>query len=316
MKQILVVGSINMDMVIRVPHIPAVGETILAKDIKRFGGGKGANQAIAAAKLGGDVHMIGRVGKDEHGEQCYENLKNSGVHVEGIEFDDDTPTGTAYIYVSDKGENNIVVYPGANNKLNIDQIKRFEHLFNIAAFCVVQLEIPLEVVNFVVDLCRQKGVKVIFNPAPACNLNDDLLKNTYILTPNETELTILTGEKADTIEEMEMASHKILERGVQNIIVTIGEKGSLLINKDKKQLHKAVKVAPIDTTAAGDSFTGALAVALAEEQEINKAINFATHVAGITVTKEGAQSSLPTREVVEDFMKKLRKEFDYSITKG
>lgn len=307
LKQILVVGSINMDMVIKVPHIPAVGETILAKDIKKFGGGKGANQAIAAARLGGDVHMIGRVGKDEHGKQSYENLKNSGVHVEGIEFDDNTPTGTAYIYVSDKGENNIVVYPGANTKLDIDQIKRFEHLFDTAEFCVVQLEIPLEVVGFVVNLCRQKGVKVIFNPAPACNLDDDLLKDAYILTPNETELTILTGEKADTIEEIEIASHKILEKGVQNIITTIGEKGSLLMNKNKKHLYKAVQVDPIDTTAAGDSFTGALAVALAEEKEMHEAINFATHVAAITVTKEGAQSSLPTREEVENFIKKSTK---------
>lgn len=303
MKKILVIGSINMDMVIRVPHIPAVGETILAKDIKKFGGGKGANQAIAAARLGGDVHMIGRVGNDEHGRKSYENLKDSGVCVEGIEFDQDTPTGTAYIYVSDKGENNIVVYPGANNKVDIHQIKRFEHLLDTAEFCVIQLEIPLEVVSFVVNLCHQKGVKVLFNPAPACNLADDILRNTYILTPNETELTILTGQKADTIADIEGASRKLLERGVQNIITTIGEKGSLFVNNDTKQLHKAMQVNPIDTTAAGDSFTGALAVALAEAKEIHEAINFATHVAAITVTKEGAQSSLPTREEVEKFIK-------------
>ncbi|SKC83563.1 ribokinase [Maledivibacter halophilus] len=310
MKNILVIGSINMDMVIRVSHIPAVGETILAKDVKSFGGGKGANQAIAAARLDGNVSMIGRVGNDEYGKQSLENLKSSGVNVEGIEIDDNTQTGTAYIYVSDKGENNIVVYAGANEKLSVEQVKRFNYLFDSAEFCVIQLEIPLNVVEFVINLCNKKGVKVIFNPAPACDLSEDVLKNTYILTPNETELAILTGQKTDTISNIESASYKMMERGVENIITTIGDKGSFFVNKGIKQLHEAIKVDSIDTTAAGDSFTGALAVALAEEKEIGEAINFATHVAAITVTKEGAQTSLPMRKEVEEIMNKSDTKID------
>lgn len=303
MESIVVVGSINMDVVIRVPRIPVVGETVIAYDLKNYGGGKGANQAVSIARLGGKVFMIGRVGNDEYGRKLYEDLKNDGVNVEGVEFDCEISTGTAYINVNERGENNIVVYQGANKMLNIEQIVKYEDIFNEAKICVIQLEIPIETVAFVVDLCYRKDIKVILNPAPACELPDTLLEKVYILTPNETELAILSKSGIKTIEDIKRASKYLLDKGVQNVITTIGEKGSYFISKDTEELFNAIKVDAIDTTAAGDSFTGALALALSESKSIKSAIEFATYVAALTVTKEGAQASLPYRDEVEKFIK-------------
>ncbi|AAM23503.1 ribokinase [Caldanaerobacter subterraneus subsp. tengcongensis MB4] len=303
MRKIVVVGSINMDIVIRVPRIPVVGETVIAYDLKNYGGGKGANQAVSIARLGGNVSMIGRVGNDEYGQKLYRDLKSNGVGVEGIEFDSETPTGTAYINVSEKGENNIVVYQGANKRLNMTQIKRYEHFFDEAEICLLQLEIPIETVKFVVDLCYSRGIKVILNPAPAYELPDTVLEKVYILTPNETELAFLSKSKIETIEDIRKASKYLLDKGVQNVITTIGEKGSYFINKNTEKLFDAIKVTAVDTTAAGDSFTGALAFALSKGEKIEDAIRFATFVAALTVTKEGAQTSLPYKEEVEKFIK-------------
>ncbi|HBT51187.1 MAG TPA: ribokinase [Petrotoga sp.] len=303
MDKIVVVGSTNMDIVIRVPHIPVVGETVIAYDLKNYGGGKGANQAISIARLGGNVSMIGRVGNDEYGKKLYENLKNNGVGVEGIEFDFETPTGTAYINVDENGENNIVVYQGANKKLSTEQIRKYENIFNGAKICLLQLEIPIETVKFVIDLCYSRGIKVILNPAPAYELPDTVLEKVYILTPNETELAFLSKSKIETIEDIRKASKYLLDKGVQNVITTIGEKGSYFINKNTEKLFDAIKVTAVDTTAAGDSFTGALAFALSKGEKIEDAIRFATFVAALTVTKEGAQTSLPYKEEVEKFIK-------------
>ncbi|MGB9680445.1 MAG: ribokinase [Thermoanaerobacteraceae bacterium] len=303
MNKIIVVGSINMDIVIKVQHIPKIGETIIAKDLKNYNGGKGANQAVSIARLGANVSMIGRVGNDDYGNKLYKDLKNEGINCESVEFDYNIPTGTAFINVSEKGENNIVVYQGANKSLNIEQIEKYGYVFDGAKICVIQLEIPVETVEFVVDLCYQKGVKVILNPAPACELPDTLLEKVYILTPNETELALLSRSKIETIADIKKASKYLLDKGVQNVITTIGEKGSFFINKDTEKLFDAIKVTAVDTTAAGDSFTGALAVALSEGKNIETAIEFATYVAALTVTKEGAQSSLPYRDEVEKFIK-------------
>jgi len=303
MNKIIVVGSINMDTVIKVQHIPQIGETIIAKDLKNYNGGKGANQAVSIARLGANVSMIGRIGNDDYGNKLYKDLKNENINCESIEFDNKTPTGTAFINVSERGENNIVVYQGANKRLNIEQIEKYEDIFDGAKICVIQLEIPIETVEFVVDICYQKGIKVILNPAPACELPDILLEKVYILTPNETELTFLSGIKIETIEDIKEASKYLLDKGVKNVITTIGGKGSFLINKDVEKIFDAIKVTAVDTTAAGDSFTGALAVALSEGKNIESAIKFATYVAALTVTKEGAQSSLPYRDEVEKFIK-------------
>ncbi|HEY8362024.1 MAG TPA: ribokinase [Tissierellaceae bacterium] len=307
MGKILVVGSINMDIVIRVPHIPSIGETVIACEMKNYGGGKGANQAISIARLGGNVYMIGRVGSDNYGKKLYYDLKENGVDVEGIEFDEDLPTGRAYISVSEKGENNIVVFQGANKNLGVEQVVKYQNVFNEVEMCVLQLEIPLETVKFIVNLCHQKDIRVILNPAPARELSDDILEKIYVLTPNETELFFLTKNKIESVSDIQNASKYLLDKGVQNIITTIGEKGCFLINKDIKKLFKAVKVDVVDTTAAGDSFTGALAVALDEGKNIEEAVEFATYVAALTITREGAQSSLPYREEVEKFISERSK---------
>ncbi|ADL69224.1 ribokinase [Thermoanaerobacterium thermosaccharolyticum] len=306
MKNILVVGSINMDIVIKVEHIPKIGETVIAKEVNYSFGGKGANQAVAIAKLGGNVTMIGRVGDDNFGKELIENLDKQKVKPSGIEIDKTEKTGMAFIYVSDKGENNISVNQGANKKLDVEQINRHLDLFDAAEICVLQLEIPIETVKYAIEICNKKNIKVILNPAPARKIPEEILKNIYILTPNESELSILTKKNVKTIEDINNASEILLESGVQNIITTLGEKGCFLKNKNDSLHFAAVQVDAIDTTAAGDSFTGAISIALNNGKSIKEAIEFATYVSALTVTKEGTQDSLPDKLEVEKFINERR----------
>jgi len=234
MADIVVVGSINMDMVVQVPHIPQVGETILAKEIHYHGGGKGANQAIAAARLGSSVVMIGKVGQDKNGHALLDGLLKENIDITGIEFSEDM-TGTAFINVSPDGNNNIVVYPGANNHVDIEQIRRNREIIENSKICVLQMEIPYEVVKYVATLCHEKGIKVVFNPAPATDeIDDDLLKKSHILIPNETELFILAGENKPSAEKLDQAIEKVYKRGVKNLIVTLGDKGSIYFDGQRK----------------------------------------------------------------------------------
>jgi len=301
MSKIVVVGSINMDVVIRVPHIPAEGETILARGIGYVGGGKGANQAVAVGRLGGDVSMIGRVGKDDFGKILFDNLQTAGIDTTGVEWDDETSSGTAYINVSDAGENNIVVYAGANGRVDVAQVKRHEALFEQAEYCLIQMEIPFETIRYVVELCRAKGVKLLFNPAPApaSPLPMELLQELYMFIPNETELELL----CPGTDSREDKARRLLEAGVRNVIVTLGSQGSMLINGEGVQYFSAIPVKPVDTTAAGDSFIGGLVVAMSEGKDIGQAIQFGALVAGIAVSREGAQSSIPDRDMVEAYGK-------------
>ncbi|TJY42900.1 ribokinase [Cohnella pontilimi] len=298
MAKIVVVGSINMDVVIRVPHIPVEGETLLAVSVANYGGGKGANQAVAVGRLGGDVSMIGRLGKDDYGKALFDNLSNSGIHTEGIQWDSEEPTGTAFINVSDRGENNIVVYSGANSRLDIPQVERYTHLLEQAEYCLMQLEIPTETVKHVTEVCRSKGIKVLLNPAPAQALESKLLKGLYMLIPNESELDLLCPEPGD----IESKAKRLFETGVQNVLVTLGSKGCMLINNEGIQYFSAIQVEAKDTTAAGDSFIGGLAVGLSQGKTVAEAIRYASVVAGIAVSREGAQSSIPDRETVEAYI--------------
>lgn len=298
MAKIIVVGSINIDIVIRVPHIPAEGETLLASGVNYFGGGKGANQATAAGRLGGKVSMIGRIGKDDHGKMLYDNLIASGVGVEGVEWDSDQPTGTAYINVSDRGENNIVVYPGANSGLDREQINRYEHLFDEAEYCLIQMEIPMETIEHVVKVCKSKGVKLLFNPAPAQTLSPTVLSGLHMIIPNESELDVLCPGS----NGLEQKARYLHDLGVQNVLVTLGSKGSMLLNGSGVQYFSAIPVKAVDTTAAGDSFIGGLAVGLSENMKVEEAISFAAVVAGIAVSREGAQASIPDRKTVEAYL--------------
>ncbi|ALS25574.1 ribokinase [Paenibacillus sp. 32O-W] len=298
MAKIVVVGSINMDVVIRVPHIPVEGETIMARSVQYYGGGKGANQAIAMSRLGGDVHMIGRVGKDAHGQRLYDNLLENGTKTAGVEWDEDQPSGTAYIYVSDRGENNIVVFSGANSKVDVAQINRYEHLFDDAEYCLMQMEIPRETIEHTVQVCKQKGVKIILNPAPAQPLSEQILEGLYILIPNESELDLLCPGPGS----LEEKSAKLYGSGVQNLIVTLGAKGSMLMNEAGVKYFPAVPVKPVDTTAAGDSFIGGLTIGLSNKMDLEAAIQYASLVAAITVSKMGAQASLPDLAAVEAYL--------------
>lgn len=302
MGNILVVGSINMDVVIKLDHIPSIGETILTNTINNYNGGKGANQAVAASKLGGNVFMIGKLGNDSYGSKLYENLKANNVNVDGIEFEKSMPSGTAYIYVDGEGKNTIVVVPGANQAVDREQIDRHKYLFDKAEYCLIQLEIPLDTVAYTIEICHKRGIKVILNPAPANKLSDEVLSKVYMITPNESELNILTGLSTDTQNEINLAAKKLTNKGIANVVTTLGEKGCFYANNHESRAFNAIKVEAKDTTAAGDSFTAALAVALSEDKNIEEAINFATHVSAMVVTKEGAQTSLPLRDDVEKFM--------------
>ncbi|NLZ54215.1 MAG: ribokinase [Thermoanaerobacteraceae bacterium] len=302
MKKVVVVGSINMDVVIRVPHIPAVGETVLAKGLNLFGGGKGANQAIAASRLGGNVSMIGRLGDDAYGKKLIKALTESGVNVKAVEIDSEFPTGTAYIYVSDKGDNNIVVNPGANSKVDKNQIKRHMYLFEDADYCIIQMEIPIDTVEYVISLCKEKNIKVMLNPAPAHNISDEALQNLYMMLPNETELAILCNNSGN----LEKMAEHLYSKGVKNVLVTLGEKGCMLVNHEGIKRFPAPPFTPVDTTAAGDSFVAGMTVGLSEGMNFEKAIKFASYVAGITISKEGAQASLPNRKAVDSYFLKCQ----------
>ena len=303
MTDIVVVGSLNMDTVVSVPHIPKIGETILATDVNYYAGGKGANQAVAAARLGSSVSMIGKVGKDKNGQVLLDSLKKEGIDTTGIEFSEDI-TGTAFINVSDKGENNIVVYPGANKDLDISQIERHRKIIENSKVCILQLEIPYEVVKYVINLCYEKNVKVVFNPAPAIKeIEDEIISKTHILIPNETELGLLAGTKENISEELETIAKEVYSKGCENLIITLGNKGGLYLQKDKMEYFESKKVNSVDTTAAGDSFIGALVTGIVEGKAISEAIEFASFAAALTVTKSGAQNSLPIRAEVEEFIK-------------
>lgn len=298
-SSIVVVGSLNMDFVINVKKMPILGETILGEDVNLVPGGKGANQAYAVGKLGGKVEMIGAVGDDLYGKMLIENLQTVGVGTSGIEIIQGTPTGNAFISVDESGENSIIVVQGANNKLTTQMIDRHIALIEKADIIIMQLEIPLEVVEYVKVLAKEKGKLVILDPAPAqTNLQKQFLEGFDIVKPNETELQTLTGKNFLAREELISGAKELLEKGIQMVIVTLGGEGALLVTKDGEEYFKAQKVIPVDTTAAGDCFTAALALALSEGKGYGEAIRFGNCVSGIVVTRKGAQTSIPTMEEV------------------
>ncbi|SDL03839.1 ribokinase [Natronincola ferrireducens] len=306
MNNIVVIGSLNMDMVVKVDQIPKVGETVLGGAFKTIPGGKGANQAVAAARLNGNVSMIGRVGRDVFGEELLKNLQQENINTQGVTQDDEETTGIAMINVDKKGNNNIVVAPGANYKCIPQDIDAFENIVATAKVMVLQMEIPMETIEYGIKLAKKYNIKVILNPAPAVAIKKDILEDIYLLTPNETELEVLTGLKVSNEEETKTAAMELIKMGVKRVIVTLGDKGVMLVEKDEEQVIKGYKVKAVDTTAAGDSFTGALAVSLAEGKDLKEAILFANAVAALSVTREGAQTSLPNLEEVKTFIKERK----------
>jgi len=298
-SRILVVGSSNTDMIIKLDRIPKPGETILGGEFVTAAGGKGANQAVGAARAGGQVAFIARVGRDMFGDQAVAGFIRDGIDVEYVFRDPAAPSGVALIFVAKDGENSIAVAGGANNRLSPADVKKARGLFAGAKVLVMQLESPLETVQAAADLAAKHGVLVILNPAPARALPDRLLRKISILTPNETEAELLTGIKVDTEAAAAKAAGKLLARGVQTVILTLGARGAFVANGNDRQLVPGFKVKAVDTTAAGDIFNGALAAALAEGKPLSEAVRFANAAAAISVTRLGAQPSAPARKEIE-----------------
>ncbi|MCK9282246.1 MAG: ribokinase [Melioribacteraceae bacterium] len=301
-ESILVVGSTNMDMVVRTDSFPRPGETLLGKKFQTFPGGKGANQAVGAAKLGAKTKFISKMGKDQFADELIENLKSCSVCVENILIDENDSTGIAIIMVNSEGENEIVVISGTNMKLTPEEIESKKELFTQSKVLLLQLEIPVETIVKAKELALQNGMTVILNPAPACKLEDSIFEGIDYLTPNETELEILSGKSVNSIDEVKLAAYSMLEKGIKNVIVTLGDKGSMLINKEKAQLFEPYKVNVIDTTAAGDAFNAGLAYSISKDIPIEDAIHFSNAVAASAVTKMGAQSSMPELSEVNSLL--------------
>lgn len=298
-KRILVIGSLNMDIVLGLRRLPQPGETVIARDKSEHPGGKGANQAFAAARLGGNIAMIGRVAPDKYGETLVANLKDAGADTGGIIVQRDTDTGLAFIYVDEKGENTIVVASGANAMLTPEDLRGMESLLDESDIVLVQLEIPLDTVAYAIESAHQKGKTVVLNPAPVRQGLDGLFGMVDILTPNEGELEELSGVKADSMENIEKGAKALIQKGAGLVLVTLGEKGALLVGRERTQHFPAKSVKAVDTTAAGDAFSAAVCVALAEGKSIDEAIVFANNVSGIVVTRKGAQPSIPWRREVD-----------------
>ena len=293
-----------MDLVVKSPRIPAVGETILGEDFIMTPGGKGANQAVAAAKLGAEVYFIAKLGDDVFAEQSLNNFRKEAVNTKYVTQTKEAPSGVALITVDDAGNNVIVVAPGANQKLSPEDVKEAESDISSSGALVAQLEVPLKTVEFAAQLANDSGVPFILDPAPAQKLSPALLKMVDVLTPNETEAQILTGIKVTSNRDSaRMASENLLECGVKAVILTMGAKGFLLATNDRTELVPAIKADAVDATAAGDAFTGSLAFGLAAGQKLFEAALFANYVAALSVTKMGAQSSMPTAGEVESSMK-------------
>jgi ribokinase len=297
-SSIIVVGSSNTDMVVLADHLPAGGETVLGGEFFMNPGGKGANQAVAASRLGGSVTFIAKIGNDIFGKQAVELFKKEGINTSYILEDPDHPSGIALITVNREGENCIVVASGSNANLRQGDIQKVKEVIQQAGIVLLQLEIPLSTVEYVVQIASAAGAKVILNPAPARTLPDALLGRLSIITPNETETEILTGIKIEDEESAERAAIKLREKGVDTVIITMGSRGAFVFNDDLCEIIPAHVVQAIDSTAAGDVFNGALAVALSENKSIYEAVYYACSAASISVTRRGAQASAPYKNEI------------------
>jgi ribokinase len=294
---IAIVGSLNMDLVVRAARHPLPGETILGGDFITCPGGKGANQAVAAARLGGRVKMVGRVGVDAFGDLMLRTLTQDGVDISDVARDQEAPTGVALITVDATGQNTIVVASGANARVTPEDVVAAERVFVGASVLVLQLECPLAVATRAIELALRHGVQVVLNPAPAQPLDADLLAHIDYLIPNQTELALLTG-----LDATDPAVSRLQELGVRRIILTLGKDGALVV-ESKSRIHlPAHPVTVVDTTAAGDAFIGAFAVALAEGRSTREAAKWGNAAGALSVTRVGAQPSLPTRAELEGFL--------------
>lgn len=301
---ILVIGSFMMDLVVCTPRMPEVGETVIGTDFQRFPGGKGANQAVAASKLGARVTMAGRVGTDPFGEDMLSTLAAHSVDVKYVLRDDSAPTGVGSVTIDRAGNNRIVVVPGANMEYGIKDLRQIEHLILDADVILLQLEIPLETVACAVEIASQHQVPVILNPAPARELDERILQGVSYLTPNETEAAILSGVKITDLVSAKSAALKLVDMGVANVVITLGAHGAVYTDGVVTGHVPAFNVDVVDTVAAGDAFNAGLAVALTQGKSLAEAVRFANAVGALAVTRHGAIPSLPSLIEVTDLLGK------------
>jgi ribokinase len=298
MSRIIVIGSSNTDMVIKSKKLPGPGETILGGTFLMNPGGKGANQAVTAARLGGNVTFVTKTGNDMFGAEAAQLFIKEHIDIRHIIKDAKNPSGVALINVDENGENSIVVASGSNGTLSAYDINDDVFETEPSDLFLLQLEIPVSTVEFVAQKASSKGNRVILNPAPARQLSDDLLNCLFLITPNETEAELLTGIKVHDVVSAEKAALFLRDKGVKNVIITMGASGAYLLSGDISEMVTVKPVKAIDTTAAGDVFNGALAVAISEEKEMEEAVNFANKAASISVTRMGAQASAPYRNEI------------------
>lgn len=301
MKKIMVIGSSNTDLLIKTNRIPEPGETVLGDTFIMNAGGKGANQAVAVARIGGGVQFVAKVGDDMFGNLSLESYKKDHIDISNIIKDKDAVSGVALITVDQKGENCIVVAPGANNRLTRGDIDAVAGMIRESEYLLMQLEIPMDIIEYAARIAHQADTKIILNPAPAAELSAELLGKLYMITPNRSEAQTLTGVVVEDWEGAEKAADVLLSRGVENVVMTFGSRGSFIKNRETTERVPACKVEAADTTAAGDVFNGALCVGLAEGKTLIEAVKFATRAAAISVTRMGAQSSVPTRSELDSF---------------
>jgi ribokinase len=305
-RSIVVVGSSNTDMIVKLDRIPKPGETRLGGEFMTAAGGKGANQAVAAARAGGAVTLVARVGQDMFGERALSGLAKNGVNVDYVQCDK-CSSGVALIFVGEDGENSIAVASGANAKLSPADVRKAKRAFADAGIVMMQLESPLETVQAAADLAAARGIPVILNPAPAQPLPEKLLKKVSILTPNEIEAELLTGIKVNSEASCARAADILRRQGVETVVITLGASGAYIAAAAGKQRVSGFRMKAVDTTAAGDVFNGALAVALAEGLPLIHAVRFANAAGALSVTRMGAQPSAPTRREIEKLVKGQRR---------
>ncbi len=302
MCDVVVLGSLNMDLVLQVPRIPVAGETLSAREFHTFPGGKGANQSAAISRLGVSVAMVGRVGRDAYGKDLIQNLVQQGVDTSEILADPDAQTGLAFILVEDSGENRIMLISGANARLVSGDVDRAAHLIKSAHLLVCQLETLQSTVQHVIEMSGEWGIPVLLNPAPAYPLPDAWLQKINYLVLNETEAQIVSGYSTQDLASVERAGHHLLSRGVETVVITLGSQGALLISQEGSFHVPGFQVKPVDTTSAGDAFIGGFVAATIWGWSLRERVKYANACGAITVTRLGAQPSLPARREVESFL--------------
>ncbi|HTU88707.1 MAG TPA: ribokinase [Gemmataceae bacterium] len=303
--RICVVGSSNIDLTFRMPRLPRPGETLAGQSFQLGFGGKGANQAVMAARLGARVTMVSRVGRDIFGEQTVHNYQQHGIDTTHVLRDASQPTGTAAIVVEESGQNCILLVPGANASLSPDDVRTAASILGECGMLLCQLEVPVETTLEAFRIARAAGVRTLLNPAPAAPLPDELLRLTDLCVPNETETEMLTGQRVTTPEEARAAAEMLRQRGAGAVLVTLGARGVVLVEEGWEHLA-ATPVRAVDASGAGDAFIGSLAVFLLEGLPLRQAAQLANRAAALSVTRPGTQASFPTRDEIDDFMSDLR----------